>query len=450
MSRTDVEMVLATQVAYLNIKEGENVGEAVNMILENYGTYDASSGTYVFREGLNSESLEGSQFATALYIQQLGQEHNCNSWQFWTIADRCDRNDSSGMYACLIDTNDGDAIIGFRGSESYDDLQKSLDWVDADFGRVNNTATQQQIDATDYMQYLSDHYGDQYHQFDVTGHSLGGSLAINAAVTASPELQDKINEVISFDGPGFSDEYIQAHEAGIERMNGKLKHYEWSLVGSLLYQLPGTDNHIISAHNDTEVVFLESALFRHHTRNIEYDENGNIIDGEPGILQQITGPLSRILDQPGYALSVLLSSSFLTALFSSVPGFAQLQSALALSSELVANIVESISNRIDQLYQSYIFSKTSGNYSVQLQALSQISEEFGHAIAEITAINNEICEIKQCLPYDSTSAYYFKRCLGRTHSNIRSQIGKMEKMQHTLETSVQGYNKGDHLAAAKF
>ena len=74
----------------------------------------------------------------------------------------------------------------------------------------------------------------------MTGHSLGGGLATHSAITAPEGMQEKIDRVVSFDGPGFSDEYLKAHQKEIRRIKDRLEHFEWRL-GRSTFEPAGRD-----------------------------------------------------------------------------------------------------------------------------------------------------------------------------------------------------------------
>ncbi len=68
----------------------------------------------------------------------------------------------------------------------------------------------------------------------VCGHSKGGNLAVYAGAFCSEEIQDRIQSIRNFDGPGFSEE-IAAQE-GMKRILEKTRTYlpQSSVVGMLL------------------------------------------------------------------------------------------------------------------------------------------------------------------------------------------------------------------------
>lgn len=66
-------------------------------------------------------------------------------------------------------------------------------------------------------------------------------------------------------------------------MKGVIKHYRWSWVGNLLFDLPGVEYQDVSINED-EVVKdngdLKAIFWRHDTKYLKYDENGNLMPGE--------------------------------------------------------------------------------------------------------------------------------------------------------------------------
>ena len=75
MSYTDAEMLIATQIAYLNVnannREAQNVEDIVQEILKRNGTYDSSTGQYIMNEGVSG--VEKDQFETAQNILYLSE-----------------------------------------------------------------------------------------------------------------------------------------------------------------------------------------------------------------------------------------------------------------------------------------------------------------------------------------------------------------------------------------
>ena len=133
-----------------------------------------------------------------------------------------------------IETGQNKAVVGFRGSESINKFQKVTDWTIADFGLLDSTITGQQKDATEYMRYLYANYPG--YEYTTAGHSLGGNLAQHALLTAPDGMI--VAHGYSYDGPGNSAEYNTLYADQINKNGWKLTHYQWSLIGGLLYPLP--------------------------------------------------------------------------------------------------------------------------------------------------------------------------------------------------------------------
>lgn len=466
MAYTDAEMMIATQIAYLNYNDkgndrGKNVGELVESILKNNGTYDASTGTYVLKKGVTG--VEKAQFETAQNIWKLSEQNNVVSWRQWKIVNRCNQEQGSGYYGCLIDTGDGGAIIGCRGSESCDLEQTVKDWIIADVGRVDNELTAQQADATKYMEEL--YYGkylDKYDHIALTGHSLGGSLATHSAISSPEGMQEKIDSVISFDGPGFSDEYLNAHKEQIDRVRDKLNHYEWSWVGGLLNQPDGINDRVIKAHDDeaagdinlplwvkmllakggipSEAVekiigLIAPSLVRHHTRNVEFDKNGNIIDGDRGTLQKFTSPLSKDLEntdslfQRGADIFLLLVSILISM---GTEAYHDLE-----------KLAKDIADKVRKLYSDFLSMVVSGEYEIHTKEMTSIADEMDDVQKKLDRIADEVQMIRRDLPYDSFSAYYYKNCLGKISGAIVSEGKKAKKLGDAANKAVVEYTKGD-------
>ena len=258
MKFTDAELKDATQVAYL---DNDNV---------------TNSFAYSIREAKTLNKNDQSISDCGITVPDMDNPDTGN----WKVVAVYNNNPQTGFYACLIETEPGKAILAFRGSEGMEDSMDNLvhDWIEADLGLMNNTITDQQLDAETVIKYLAESgIADQYDSIAITGHSLGGNLAVHATIAATeyPELFDKITQCVSFDGPGFSEEYIVEHRKAIDKASGIITHYRWSLVGSLLNELPGVES--IKLKYNAEGLGEEIAG-RHATTSLEFNkEDGSAV-----------------------------------------------------------------------------------------------------------------------------------------------------------------------------
>ena len=195
------------------------------------------------------------------------------------------------------------------------------DWCRADFALLNSRSTRQQEEAEKYGDKLfRKGIVDKYENFAVTGHSLGGNLAthftISTATESRKELSDKIVQSVNFDGPGFSDEYIEENEEKICRTSDKLTHYKWSAVGDLLFDIPGEKAEFLAIDEDLHKDdFVENIKYkiitRHSTQSLLFDENGKAAKGEQDIVSKGMSTLSKTLD-------TIIPESITTELFAAV------------------------------------------------------------------------------------------------------------------------------------
>ena len=120
---------------------------------------------------------------------------------------------------------DGTCFISFRGTD--DTL---VAWKE-DLKMGVHDVVPAQEDARAYREWAGSVYDGP---LIVGGHSKGGNLAVYAASTVSPEIQDKIRSVYSFDGPGFRSDFFAS--AGYLRIEDRIHEIvpETAIVGTLL------------------------------------------------------------------------------------------------------------------------------------------------------------------------------------------------------------------------
>lgn len=234
-----------------------------------------------------------AQSALNLYDEVTGSDSFYGDWIIRYIKDN---NTSTGFYGCLIETAPDSAIVAFRGSESNTIRQIKEDWIDANFALLHSKQTNQQSEATQFMNEIDHKFS--YDTYAATGHSLGGNLTLHGAITAPPELQDKLKQIISFDGPGYSCDYRKEHCNEIRYFSGRLTHYQWSLVGSLLYPIPIVHSESIRVNTDVPDRTKFSFLFeKHDTCFVLFDEDKNVLAGRTDLFAYIMKWVSRMADK---------------------------------------------------------------------------------------------------------------------------------------------------------
>lgn len=212
----------------------------------------------------------------------------------WKIVETFDENKpgESGFYGTVIDTGDG-LIVSFRGSEPVGDLQNlQQDWIKADAGLIIGDVTEQQQDANRFIDYLINKgYFNGEQDIYFAGHSLGGNLAEHSTFyAASRGVSEHIIKTMSYDGPGFTKEYLREHREAIKTAteNVEMKHIEQSLVGGLLQYVPGVE-YMYAKLNDNGAVL-------HGTEYVVFDKDGNVVKGHTAT--QLSTSLSTFLVSP--------------------------------------------------------------------------------------------------------------------------------------------------------
>ena len=145
---------------------------------------------------------------------------------------------------------DGSAVVTYRGTD--DTL---VGWKE-DFNMSFLSVVPAQIAAKEYLNRAAQSFDGPLY---VTGHSKGGNLSVYAAVHAEREAQDRIVQIWSNDGPGFSKEIVES-EAYL-RMYRLIRSFvpESAVVGMLLEH---TENYMV-------VKSKQTGLLQHNGLNWE-------------------------------------------------------------------------------------------------------------------------------------------------------------------------------------
>ena len=143
-----------------------------------------------------------------------------------------DETKSMQFSAMCVDLPDGTMGVAFRGTDNT-----LVGWRE-DFNMAYQTRVPGQI-AAEY--YLTRAAQATDRPLRVAGHSKGGNLAVYAAASAAPEIQDRIVSLQTYDGPGMNREISSGD--GYARISGKIRSYipQTSIIGLLMdYYQPYT------------------------------------------------------------------------------------------------------------------------------------------------------------------------------------------------------------------
>ncbi|WRS27651.1 Mbeg1-like protein [Oscillospiraceae bacterium MB08-C2-2] len=155
----------------------------------------------------------------------------------WIVTDILNDNAprQSGFYGSSFISPGGQRVIAFRGSELLGNPLYRNDYM-ADVSLAYVVPTPQQAMVDEYWRRFPIGRNEQIY---LTGHSLGGNLALHGAIAAPAHLQNRIVSTYAFNAPGFSDEYIEQYKDAIEAVRPRifLVQNELDIVSSLLHNV---------------------------------------------------------------------------------------------------------------------------------------------------------------------------------------------------------------------
>ena len=178
-----------------------------------------------------TSSYEGRKKAFELMAksERFGK---CRMHHFIALTDR--ERDMQFSAVC-IDLPDGTVCVAYRGTDNT-----IVGWRE-DFNMAYRTRVAGQEAASVYLARVAE---STDRPLRLAGHSKGGNLAVYAAATAGPELQDRIESIWSYDGPGMNLGITRSEAYG--RIRGKIHSYipQTSIIGLLMeYYTPYTVVH---------------------------------------------------------------------------------------------------------------------------------------------------------------------------------------------------------------
>lgn len=112
--------------------------------------------------------------------------------------------------AITIHISKDEMFISYIGTDS------TLNGWKEDFNMAFMSDVPCQIDGKNYLERIASKFPNK--RIIVGGHSKGGNVAIYSSYTVSKSIQDRIEKVYNYDGPGFNEEFINKY-CGLEIAN---------------------------------------------------------------------------------------------------------------------------------------------------------------------------------------------------------------------------------------
>lgn len=188
------ELLLLSNLIYLklNVFNENRVGDLIKSML-----YKNNLNKAILTRLECKEVVKKNEWLVVL--KQIQENDKLNNLKIENI-----EVDTNGVKAaCFIDKQDKASVV-FRGTKTIEE------WGDNGEGSYMSDTTEQ-MKALNYINNL------KYKNITVTGHSKGGNKAKYVAL-----LSDKVNRCISFDGQGFSNEFINKYHNEINANKDKV------------------------------------------------------------------------------------------------------------------------------------------------------------------------------------------------------------------------------------
>ena len=277
---------------------------------------------------------------------------------------------------------------------------------------------------------------------------------MHMAIDAPRAMQEKIDDVLSIDGPWFSDQYAEKYSEEIARLSDRMTHYKYSLVGGLLVPLPGIEDRVIDSTENYDI------CGRHALETIMLDENGNVIDGderlESKIVQSITEGAERLsVPELIYNLMPNFIKDYLGVNKESSPLFGLQALVFTLGTLLhicyqVGEAMDGIKSWVSDVRYKYFKPQVSGDFEMSYgqtkSVLTEIKDKISKAKREISIAKDTLNSIRS-----SWSGGAFLRSVIR--ANIRSlenDIQKLERLATIMEHAMERYKRADDDVANTF
>lgn len=195
-------------------------------------------------------------------------------------------NGGGGISMILTDDTSKEAIVLFKGTASEE-------WKDNFIGG-NVTDTEQQKNALEWYQDAYKEYGLDQYDVTVTGHSKGGNKSKYITIK-----DDSVNRCVSFDGQGFSDQFMSEYSDRIAARQDRIENHnvDYDYVNLLLNDIGET-----TYYKGKDIGNGGGGFLEYHCPNSYMDWNGDgsftmeeCPDGQPSEMRELDRFLNNCL-----------------------------------------------------------------------------------------------------------------------------------------------------------
>ena len=173
------------------------------------------------------EELESDKTFFRFSHQLLKEAASVRRYKFLTLSHYINHTDPASLVQFAVVTvrlSPDEVFIAFRGTDDT-----IVGWKE-DF-YLSYFTVPSEDEAVEYLTAIESGRSDR---IMMGGHSKGGHLAIHAAMTVDEEIQNRVDAIFDFDGPGFNDEIRETK--GFMKIAPTIHRYipENSIIGRLL------------------------------------------------------------------------------------------------------------------------------------------------------------------------------------------------------------------------
>ncbi len=137
-------------------------------------------------------------------ITKLGISKRFKNLKVTDFVEKNEEVNEKQFGAITVHISEEELYVSYIGTD-----QTILGWKE-DFNMSFMETVPCQLDGKDYLEKISSEY--QNKKIRIGGHSKGGNVGIYASVMVSRDIQDRIVKVYNYDGPGFSNNFIESIE----------------------------------------------------------------------------------------------------------------------------------------------------------------------------------------------------------------------------------------------
>ncbi len=339
--------------------------------------------------------------------------------------------------ACFVDdkSNPSDVNVVFRGTSC------DYEWRDNGKGAYMTDTTVQK-EAASYVNSLPKQYGND---MTVTGHSKGGNNAQYVTITTN-----RIGKCISYDGEGFSTEFIEKYKDKITSRADRITSISSKndYVNVLMISIAGTKIYLDTPHQDDFLL--------NHKPNIMLKEDGTFceeseISDISKLINEITTYYISNLPEPQKqivadgALELVIAA--LNNDFNSVMNDPRkLVSIVASFTLMIQNLddfslhksLKDIYNFINKKINDTFFPHLKVNIPQLLSDADDMSFEIEEILKEVRSVYNDVQALGAM--WQGTASDKFATSFGNEYTKINEYLTELKKYVEHVKISAEDYN----------